>query len=83
MYAYDRSGLVQRSNKRDLAKFLNGKIYHCDLSASYNIGSRYFTRAFLKPCSEMRRLQIEAKVPQIVDRTTHTLSSLIKLREVV
>jgi len=82
MYAYDGSGLLTRNYKKDIAIFTNGKKYHCDLSASYNIGSRYFTRAILKPLSEKSRLQVEAKVPQLVDRTSHTLFSLIKLREV-
>jgi len=82
MYAYDGSELLTRNYKKDIAIFSNGKKYHCDLSASYNIGSRYFTRAILKPLSEKSRLQVEAKVPQLVDRTSHTLSSLIKLREV-
>jgi IS605 OrfB family transposase len=81
-YAYDGSGILERNSKKDIATFSNGKKYHCDLSASYNIGSRYFTRAILKPLSEKSRLQIEAKVPQLVDRTSHSLSSLIKLREV-
>ncbi len=82
MYAYDGSGLLERNSKKDIATFSNGKKYHCDLSASYNIGSRYFTRAILKPLSEKSRLQVEAKVPKLVDRTSHSLSSLIKLREV-
>jgi len=82
-YAYDGSGLVKRNSKKDIAIFSNNKEYHCDLSASYNIASRYFTRAILKPLSEMRRLQVEAKVPLLADRTSHTLFSLIKLREVV
>ena len=48
----------------------------------FHIASRYFIRAILKPLSETRRLQVEEKVPSLVDRTSHTLSSLIKLREV-
>jgi len=82
MYAYDGSGLLTRSYKKDIATFSNGKIYHSDLSASYNIASRYFIRAIIKPLSEKSRLQVEAKVPKLVDRISHTLSSLIKLREV-
>ena len=82
MYAYDGSGEVVRTSKKDIAKFQTGKIYHADLSASYNIASRYFIRAILKPLSETKRLQVEAKVPSLVDRTSHTLSSLIRLREV-
>ena len=81
MYAFDGSGIVERVGKRDLAKFTNGKIYHSDLSASYNIAGRYFIREILKPLSEKSRLRLEAKVPLIADRTSHTLSSLIKLRE--
>ena len=56
MYAFDGSGLVERLGKKDLAKFTNSKIYHADLSASYNIASRYFIREILKPFSEMERL---------------------------
>ena len=82
MYAFDGSGLVKRNSKKDICKFQNGKTYHADLSASYNIASRYFIRAILKPLSETKRLQVEAKVPLLVDRASHTLSSLIKLREV-
>ena len=82
MYAYDGSGEVVRTSKKDIAKFQTGKIYHADLSASYNIASRYFIRAILKPLSETKRLQVEAKVPSLADRTSHTLSSLIRLREV-
>jgi len=82
-YAYDGSGLVKRNPKKDLAIFPNNKIYHADLSASYNIASRYFIRRILKPLSETIRLQVEAKVPSLVDRTSHTLSSLIRLREVI
>jgi len=88
MYAYDGSGLVLRNSKKDIATFQSkskddkNKTYHADLSASYNIASRYFTRAILKPLSETRRLQAEANVPLLADRTSHTLSSLIKLREV-
>jgi IS605 OrfB family transposase len=82
MYAFDGSGKVERNNKKDIAKFQNGKKYHSDLSASYNIGSRYFIRAILKPLSEKARLQYEAKVPSIANRTSHTLSTLISLQEV-
>ena len=82
MYAFDGSGLVERIGKRDLAKFTNGKTHHADLSASYNIASRYFVREILKSFSEMKRLQLKAKVPLVADRTSHTLTSLIRLREV-
>ncbi len=81
-YAYDGSGKVWRFGNHEIAAFRNGKTYHADLSASYNIASRYFIRDFLKPLTEMARLQYQAKVPDIAGRTTHTLASLIKFREV-
>jgi putative transposase len=43
-YAFDGSGEIKRNDKKDLAEFENGKKYHADLSASYNIASRYFIR---------------------------------------
>jgi len=42
-YAFDGSGKVKRSKiNYSLAVFKNGKNYNCDLSASYNIGARYW-----------------------------------------
>jgi len=81
-YAYDGSGELDRNSKKDIAIFSSGKIYHTDLNASYNIGARYFIRGYLKPLSEMVRLQLEAKVPLIVDRSRQTLASLIRLSKV-
>ena len=61
--AYDGSGYVKRGNeiipfltkknKRfsksfSICRFKSGKIYNCDLNASYNIGARYFYREFKK-----------------------------------
>ena len=45
----DGSGRVLRGQQANLptyslCRFQNGKVYNCDLSASYNIGSRYFIR---------------------------------------
>lgn len=83
-YAYDGSGIVLRGkaggfNTYELCKFQNGKIYNCDLSASYNIGARYFIREILKSLDESSRLAIEAKVPQSAKRSTCTFSTLISL----
>lgn len=83
-YAYDGSGIVLRGkdggfNSYELCKFQNGKIYNCDLSASYNIGARYFIREILKSLDESSRLAIEAKVPQSAKRSTCTFSTLISL----
>jgi IS605 OrfB family transposase len=42
-YAFDGSGKVRRSKTNySLAVFKNGKQYNADLSASYNIGARYW-----------------------------------------
>ena len=48
--AYDGSGAVTRDwENHSLCTFQTGKRYNCDLSASYNIGARYFIRELLKP----------------------------------
>ena len=78
--AFDGSGKVQRDDKNySMCTFANGKRYHCDLSASYNIGARYFIREILKSLPAKVRLDIEAKVPQCTKRTTCTLSTLLSL----
>ena len=82
--AYDGSGFVVRGrdsgfNNYSICRFQNGKIYNCDLSASYNIGARYFVRELLKSLPVRERLTLEAKVPQAVKRSTCTLSTLISL----
>ncbi len=82
--AYDGSGTVQRGrdggfSTYELCKFQNNKIYNCDLSASYNIGARYFVREILKSLPEKERLALEAKVPQAAKRSTCTFSTLISL----
>ncbi len=44
-YAYDGSGKLKRSSKNyELAVFNTGKEYNCDLSASYNIASRFILK---------------------------------------
>ena len=86
--AYDGSGEVLRGHDADLntyslCKFKTGKIYNCDLSASYNIGARYYIREILKSFSETERLSILAKVPECDKRSTCTLASLIRLNAVL
>ena len=83
-YAFDGSGTVLRGKDADLptyslCRFQNGKVYNCDLSASYNIGSRYFIREILKSLPERERLALEAKVPGVAKRSTCTFSTLISL----
>ncbi|WP_246516594.1 hypothetical protein [Salicibibacter cibarius] len=77
--AFDGSGKVERNGKKDLATFTTGKVYHADLSGSYNIGARYFVRGIQKTISEKRWLSLQAKVPGLAKRTYTTLSSLISL----
>ena len=86
--AFDGSGTVLRGkdggfSTYELCKFQNGKIYNCDLSASYNIGARYFIREILKSLNESSRLGIEAKVPQCTKRSTCTFSTLVSLNAVL
>ena len=87
-FAYDGSGTVLRGKEGgfstyELCKFQNGKTYNCDLSASYNIGARYFIREILKSLNESSRLAIEAKVPQSAKRSTCTFSTLVSLNAVL
>jgi IS605 OrfB family transposase len=78
--AYDGSGAVERDGKNySLCVFKNGKKYHTDLNAAYNIGSRYFIREILKSGLATDRLPNEAKDPCYGTGTTRTLSTLIRL----
>lgn len=83
--AYDGSGRVLRGRDSEkchsysMCEFATGKVYNCDLNASYNIGSRYFVRELLKTLPARERQRVEAKVPGCVKRSTCTLSTLISL----
>ena len=84
--AYDGSGTVLRGGKStrtngtySICEFKSGKVYNCDLNASYNIGSRYFVREILKSLPVTEGQRIQAKVPGCVKRSTCTLSTLISL----
>ena len=82
--AYDGSGRILRGKEAELPTYSlcrlhNGKVYNCDLSASYNIGSRYFIREILKSLPARVRLELEANVPQVSKRSTCTWSTLINL----
>ena len=80
--AYDGSGRVKRDpGNHTLATFGNGKQYNCDLSASYNIGARYYIRELLKPASETERSALEAKVPAVQRRTSCVYADLLELRK--
>ena len=80
--AFDGSGEVKRDdNNRALATFQNGKQYNCDLSASYNIGARYFIRELLKPVAVKQRSRLLAKVPEAERRTSCTYHTLLQLNQ--
>ena len=80
--AFDGSGyLVRDKNNHALSVFKNGKPYNCDLSASYNIGARYFVRELLKPLPETARSQIRANVPGAEHRTSCTYHTLLQTAE--
>lgn len=75
--AFDGSGSVTRDdNNHALATFTTGKQYNCDLSASYNIGARYFIRELLKSLPATEESRVKAKVPDVGRRTSCTLSTL-------
>ena len=78
--AYDGSGAVTRDwEDHSLCTFQTGKRYNCDLSASYNIGARYFIRELLKPLPATERSLLEAKVPAVKRRTSCVYADLRKL----
>ena len=78
--AYDGSGVVARDQKNhSLCTFKTGKKYHCDLSASYNIGARYFIRELFKPLPATERSLLEAKVPSVKRRTSCVYADLREL----
>lgn len=78
--AYDGSGAVFRDGKNhSLCTFQTGKRYNCDLSASYNIGARYFIRELLKSLPVTERSLLEAKVPSVKRRTSCVYADLREL----
>lgn len=84
--AFDGSGCVLRGREcpdtdgnYSICRFSNGKIYNCDLNASYNIGARYFVREILKSLPVTEGQRIQAKIPACERRSTCTLSTLIDL----
>ena len=78
--AYDGTGMVARhQGNHSLCVFRTGKRYNCDLSASYNIGARYFIRELLKPLPATERSLLEAKVPAVKRRTSCVYADLKEL----
>ena len=86
--AYDGSGKVIRGKEADLptyslCKFVTGKIYNCDLSASYNVGARYFIRDIEKSISAKKWSAIQTKVPSSQKRTLNTYNTLIEILKIL
>lgn len=85
--AFDGSGVVLRGRDANLGtyeicKFSNGKVYNCDLSASYNIGARYFIREVQKILPVRVWSDIVAKVPECQKRTQCTYNTLLEINRV-
>ena len=81
--AFDGSGKVIRfEDNFSLCKFASGKVYNCDLNATYNIAARYFIREYQKSTSESKWSSVLAKVPELSSRINTTLASLISLVKV-
>ena len=88
--AFDGSGKVLRGRESakttgnySLCEFSTGKVYNCDLNATYNIGARYFVREILKSLPVTEEQRIRANVPECDKRSTCTLSTLISLCGVI
>ena len=82
--AYDGSGYVLRGTESgnrsySICQFQNGKTYNCDLSATYNIGARYFIREIKQNQSVKNWSDITAKVPECQKRTQCTYNTLLKI----
>ena len=78
--AYDGSGKVVRDRDNySMCTFRSGKRYHCDLSASYNIGARYWIREIFKSLPETTGSLLEAEVPAVKRRSRCVYADLILL----
>ena len=82
--AYDGSGKVERDpDNHSLCTFTNKKRYNCDLSASYNIGARYFIRELTKPMPATAWSVLEAEVPAVRRRSSCVYADLVRLSAVM
>ena len=83
-YAYDGSGEVERDNDNySICKFVSGKIYNCDLSASYNIAARYYIRETIKPLDVNSRSELETKASLALSGTKLTYNTFKVLLNVI
>ena len=82
--AYDGSGKVERDKENhSICTFTNGKRYNSDLSASYNIGARYYIRELTKPMPATAWSVLDAKVPAVRSRSTCVYADLVRLHAVM
>ncbi|MBL8148716.1 MAG: transposase [Blastocatellia bacterium] len=82
-YAFDGSGLVKRDkNNYSLAKFSNGKLYNCDLNASYNIAAKFLVENF-KLLGRNSQEAYVGRSSRDVPRMPVTLSTLWQFAQVV
>ena len=82
--AYDGSGKVVRDRDNySMCTFRSGKRYHCDLSASYNIGARYWIREIIKPLPETTGSLLAAEVPSVKRRSRSVYADLIILNRLM
>jgi hypothetical protein len=83
-FAYDGSGNVKRGKavkegtSYSMCQFESGKMYNCDLNASYNIGARYFIRELYKETPGLM-----AEVPGIGSGTRRVLADLWHIDAVI
>ena len=83
-YAYDGSGKVERDKENySMCTFSSGKRYHCDLSASYNIGARYWLREIIKSLTETEGSLLEAEVPAVKRRSRCVYEDLLCVNRVL
>ena len=84
--AFDGSGKVWRLGSKQIALFRNEKTYNCDLSASYNIGARYWIQEIVdhsKSLAGNSKVAKRGQMPDLVARHEQTLASLISLVQFV
>ena len=84
--AFDGSGKVWRLGNKQTALFRNEKYYNCDLSASYNIGARYWIGEIVdysKSLTGNSKVAKRGQMPDLVARHEQTLASLISLVQFV
>ena len=70
-----RGRSVSKGTPYDVCVFTTGKMYNCDLSASYNIGARYLMQLLESSLGKDGWSRVTAKVPDAAKRTRVTLAT--------